>query len=212
VEPFIKSYQFNFIEMQTQNLVNGHASVNDEAVLKALRYSSQDKILNLFPDIDKQQRDLLNPFIEIKERLDAERFLLILRPYVIPFKEVTEKTVKKLFPKVKKLKVPDFDYIDLKKVSYLSWNDKGSGKRYIITEYKDKLIGLQGTFKNSNQKGICTFCNGISEVGMFMTEVKGDIKGTYIKRGNYICQDSESCNHNLIEKDKLDTFIEYILK
>ncbi|NLR42900.1 hypothetical protein C1N83_20685 [Priestia aryabhattai] len=40
--------------------------------------------------------DLLNPFIEIKEKLDAERFLLKLRPYVIPFKEVTEKTVKKI--------------------------------------------------------------------------------------------------------------------
>ncbi|SFH46124.1 hypothetical protein SAMN04487776_11731 [Priestia megaterium] len=47
---------------------------------------------------------------------------------------------------------------------------------------------------------------------MFMTEAKGDIKGTYIKRGNYICQDSESCNHNLTEKDKVDTSIEYILK
>ncbi|WP_047931411.1 elongation factor G-binding protein, partial [Priestia megaterium] len=96
MEPFIKSYQFNFIEMQTQNWVNGHASVNDEAVLKALRYSSQDKTLNLFPDIDKQQMDLLNSFIEIKEKLGAERFLLKLRPYIISFKEETEKTVKKI--------------------------------------------------------------------------------------------------------------------
>ncbi|HEY4552341.1 MAG TPA: elongation factor G-binding protein, partial [Bacillaceae bacterium] len=47
-------------------------------------------------------------------------------------------------------------------------------------------------------------------VGMFMTETKGQAAGTFVKRGNTICQDSQVCNENLTSLDKLEAFIELL--
>ncbi|WP_042349857.1 FusB/FusC family EF-G-binding protein [Bacillus massiliigorillae] len=207
MEPFIRNDQYNFIKKQTQTLVNGHSSVNDIAVLQALKSLAIERVLNLFTDISNEQKQLLEPIVEIKDKDHAEEFLLQLKPYVIPFEEVTQQTIKKLMPKVKKLKVPSLENTDWKDISYLSWDDKGSQKRYIIARYNHKLMGLQGTFKPINKKGICTICNKLEEVGMFMTEKKGTVQGTFTKRGNYICQDSQACNANITSLDKLNDFI-----
>ncbi|MFX3625688.1 MAG: FusB/FusC family EF-G-binding protein [Ectobacillus sp.] len=212
MEPFIKSYQFNFIRVQTRNLVSGYSTVNDTDVLDALKYSSQDKVLSIFPNITEEQRALLNEILAVEEEMQADMFLAKLKPYVIPFKEVTDKTLKKLFPKVKKLKAPNFDDIDFKELSYFGWNDKGSDKKFMIADFDGKLIGIQGTFTPSNKKGICALCNRHEEVGMFLAEVKGSEQGTFIKRGNYICQDSQKCNHNLTTLDKLHGFIALLRK
>lgn len=210
MEPFIRSDQYNFIKAQTQILINGHSTVNDIAVLNALKSMAGERVLQLFTEVSEDQKQLMEPIIEIKEKAHAEAFLLQLKPYVIPFKEVTEQTVKKLFPKAKKLKAPSLENIDLTEISYLGWDDKGSNKKYIVAYHINKLVGLQGTFKSINQKGICALCNRFEEVGMFMSETKGSEKGTFIKRGNYICQDSQKCNHNLITLDKLYDFIELL--
>ncbi|HWO94980.1 MAG TPA: FusB/FusC family EF-G-binding protein, partial [Bacillus sp. (in: firmicutes)] len=189
--PFIRSDQYNFIKAQTQSLINGHSTVNDMDVLNALKSMAEEKVANLFEDINEEQKQLMAPILEIEDKAHAEEFLEQLKPYVIPFKEVTEQTLKKLFPKAKKLKLPLLENIDLKEISYLSWYDKGSNKKYIVVGHENKLIGLHGTFENSNQKGICAICNAYEEVGMFLSETKGSEKGTFIKRGNYICQDSQ---------------------
>lgn len=208
MEPFIRSDQYNFIRTQTQVLMNGHLSVNDRNVLHALKLITIEKVLQLFDDISDEQKQLLNPILNVEDRAGAEEFLSQVEPYVIPFKNVTEQTIKKLFRKAKKLKVPSLEEIELKELSYLGWNDIGSNKKYIVAEYDHKLIGLQGTFRNSSQKGICALCNGFEEVGLFVSESKGSEKGTFTKRGNYICQDSQTCNHNLTSLDKLHDFIE----
>ncbi len=207
MEPFIRSNQYNFIKAQTQTLINGHSTVNDIDVLNALKSMAKEKVSNLFGDLNEEQKQLMEPILKIKDKTQAEEFLVQLKPYVIPFKEVTEQKLKKLFPKAKKLKVPLLENLDLKEISYLGWHDKGSNKKYIVVGHQDKLIGLQGTFENSNQKGICAICNAYEEVGMFLSESKGSDKGTFIKRGNYICQDSQKCNHNLTTLDKLNDFI-----
>ena len=50
------------------------------------------------------------------------------------------------------------------------------------------------------------------QVSMFLSEVKGSHSGdgTYIKRGNYIFQDSETCNQNLISRVNLHEFIKLL--
>lgn len=47
---------------------------------------------------------------------------------------------------------------------------------------------------------------------MFLVEIKGDIQGTFVKKGNYICKDGEACNRNMKSLDKLQDFIERLKK
>ncbi len=207
IDPFIRSDQYNFIKAQTKILINGHASGNDIDVLKALKSLAEEKVFHLFEDTTDEQKQLIASIVTIKEKADAETFLLQLKPYVIPFKAVTEQSIKKLFPKAKKLKVPVLEDKERKEISYLGWHDNGSNKQYIVAPHHMKLIGLSGTFTRSNLKGICALCNGHEEVGMFMSEAKVSGNGTFINRGNYICLDSQKCNQNIITLDKLHDFM-----
>lgn len=206
MEPFVRSDQFNYIKNQLQILTNGYTSVNDKGVLNALKTLTDEKIIHLFDDLSEEQRQVFNPIVEIREKEQAEAFLLQLKQYVIPFKDISEPSIKKLFPKAKKLKIPSLDQIDRKEISYLGWNDTGSNKKYIVVIQNEKIVGLHGSFKNS-QKGICAICHGHGELGMFIMETKGSEQGTFIKRGNYICQDSQKCNQNIKTLDKLEDFI-----
>ena len=210
MDPFIRNDQFNFIKKQGQALINGHSTVNDQRVLNALKSITSEKISNLFENLNEEQKQLLYPIIEIKEKADAEAFLEQIKPFVIPFKEVTEQTIKKLFPKVKKLKTPSLENIDFREISYLGWLDKGSNKKFLIVEHHGKLVGIIGDYTLSSKKGICALCNRTEEIGMFTSAVKGATQDAYIKRGNYICQDSQKCNHNLISLEKLNDFVNLI--
>jgi hypothetical protein len=210
MEPYIRVDQFQFIKNQTQHLINGYASVNDRKVLNALKSTVYDKVLNLFNHIEAEQKQLVDQIIEVEDHANAEEYLNSLKPFVIPFKKVTEQTLKKLFPKAKKLKLPVLDDIDLKEMTYLGWNEKGTNKKYIIAIQPKGFIGLEGSFTPSSKKGICTLCSRHSQVGLFMSEIKGSVQGTYTRRGNYICQDSMKCNENVTSLEKLDGFIELL--
>ncbi|WP_100332237.1 FusB/FusC family EF-G-binding protein [Bacillus xiapuensis] len=208
MEPFIRNDQYNFIASQAANLVNGHASVNDPAVLQALQSLAKERIFGLFPNRTEEQHQILSPIVSIQEKADAEAALAELKQYVIPFKQVTEQSLKKLFPKVKKLKTAFLKEVEWREISYLSWEDIGANKKFLIASYGNKLIGLQGTFNPAQQKSICAICHQYEEVGLFISAVKGADKGTYIRRGNYICQNPQTCNHNIRSLDKLHEFIE----
>lgn len=207
MEPFIRTDQYNFIRVQTRKLVNGHSTVNDADVIKALEAIVLENILAMFLNIREDQEQLIQPVVEIRDKEMAEKYLANLKQYVIPF-STTEEAVRKLFRKVKKLSIPPLDKMDLKEVVYLSWLDNSTNKRYIVTLSENKLSGIYGTFTTINQKGICSLCNGLGEVGMFLAEIKGKDQGTFTKRGNYICSDSQKCNENLTSLDKLIDFVE----
>lgn len=210
MEPFIRVDQFQFIKLQTQYLINGYASVNDRNVLNALKSTVYDKVLNIFDHIIEEQKQLVDQISEVEDSAKAEAYLSSLKPYVIPFNKVTELTVKKLFPKAKKLKLPALSDIDLKEITYLGWNDKGTNKKYIIAPQPKGFIGLEGSFNPASKKGICTLCSRHSQVGLFMSETKGAVQGTYTRRGNYICQDSMKCNENITSLEKLEGFIDLL--
>jgi len=207
MEPFIRADQYQFIKYQTQILINSHATVNDKNVLNAVKSLARDKVSNLFLNLEEQQKHILEPLVEIEDTAKAEEFLGGIKPYVIPFKNVSEQTLKKLFPKAKKLKLPSLIDVDFKELSYLGWDDKGTNRKFLIAPHQNKLVGLSGTFNPIAKKGVCVLCNRHSEVGLFMSEKKGKIQGTFVRRGNYICQDSLKCNENLISLSKLEDFI-----
>ncbi|MEI5908218.1 FusB/FusC family EF-G-binding protein [Bacillus spongiae] len=208
MDAFLTSDEYQFIKAQTKILVHGNSTVNDKSVLDALHSIAYDKGMNLFENITNEQKALLSPLLTITESLEAEAFLAKLKAYVIPFQHINEKTLKRLFPKVKKLKMPNLTELDFKEISYLGWNDAGTERKYIVAQHQGKLIGIKGSFKNSHKKGICTICNHHSKIGMFIVETKTSVKGTFTKKGNYICQDSHECNQNVTNLDKLHRFIE----
>ncbi|MFS0634754.1 FusB/FusC family EF-G-binding protein [Mesobacillus foraminis] len=207
MEPFIRNDQYNFIRDQIQVLVNGHSSVNDREVLSALKSLVLEKSINLFPDIKSEQLIMLNRLGHIQTKEQAGEYLTQLKQFVIPFKEISLNSLKKLWPKVKKLKMPPLNDLCLKETSYLGWDDAGSQKKYILVYQDSKPIGLQGHFTPSHKKGICAICNKLEVVGMFLTVKKGVAEGTFTKRGNYICHDSAKCNQNLTSLKKLTEFV-----
>jgi hypothetical protein len=212
MEAFIRTDQYFYIKKQAQNLINGHSSVNDSGVLSALKSLANERALELFEELHAEQKSILNQIIDVKTNDDMEKYLLSLKPYVIPFQEVTESTMKKLFPKMKKVKAPDFGEMDSKETTYLSWIDKGSNKKLLIVPYHNNLIGLSGSFTSINQKGICVICNGLEDVGLFVSEEKGLGQGKFVKRGNYVCKDNQACNQNLTSLDRLTDFISRLKK
>ncbi|QDP39006.1 FusB/FusC family EF-G-binding protein [Radiobacillus deserti] len=215
MEPFIRNDQFNYIKKQAQSIVNGHSTANDKGVLTAVKTMAMERSTQLFHELNEEQKKLLEPIVDIVNKEDSEQFLAVLKPYVIPFQEVREQTLKKLFPKVKKLKTPDLNKIDWRAISYLGWNDTGSEKKYLVLRdpEKEKLVGLQGSYKPlPNQKGICVICNHFEEVGLFVAQVKGNVQGTFTRRGNYICHDTEACNSRITSLDKLHDFMNRVRK
>lgn len=212
MEAFLRSDQYNYIKRQTQNLINGYSTANDQEVLDGLKSLTEERVFQLVDDISSEQKQLLAPIVRIKDRSDMDQFLMQIKPYVIPFSELTEQKVKKIFPKAKKLKMPSLDQVDWSAISYLGWNDLGSQKKFIIMEDHHRFVGMQGSYRSLHQKGICAICKSHQEVGMFISEEKGTAKGTFVKRGNYICQDSDICNENLMNREQLTDFFDTFLK
>lgn len=210
MDTFIRTDQYQFIKAQTQYLINGYGTTNDMHVLNTLKSLAQERTISLFPEITEEQLELLKPIVDVRNQLDAENYLSQLKPYVIPFKTLEQQTIQKLFPKVKKLKAPSLESVDVKEISYLAWDDKGTHRRYIIFNLDNKLRGVYGKYTTSNVKGICTLCNRHGQVGMFMTERKGATQDTYSNKGNYICEDSLKCNQNVTSQEKLIDFIDWI--
>ncbi|ANU09575.1 fibronectin-binding family protein [Planococcus antarcticus DSM 14505] len=203
---FIRNDQYNFIMDQTKILVAGQTSTNDAEVLNVLRHLAHEKVHKLFPSLTEQQRKILQPLVQVRERSDAEVFLERLQPYIIPFKAVTEQGLKKLFPKAKKLKGPKLENINFSRTSYLAWTES-SNLMYLVSDENGQLIGVQGSFSLSGKQGICRLCNRHSRVGMFVAKTKSSGQDQFIKRGNYICQDAEACNENIKALDRLNEFI-----
>lgn len=210
IEAFMRNDQYNFIKAQVNNLVAAHSTSKDQDILNALKSDSLAKIEALFPEITINQQTVLYKLIEVQEDGQARHFLDELKNYVIPFKKVTEKTATKLFPKTKKLKVSHLEGLDFKEISYLGWYDIRLDRKFLIFEDNNQLIGVHGTFRESN-KGICSICSKVEEVGLFMAKVKSG-QETYTSRGNYICKDSQKCNQNITTLAKLHDFVDLVKK
>lgn len=211
LETFIRSDQYHLIKDQTQALLNGHLTSNDQAVTSALTSMAQEKVIDAFDELTVKQKQIIQQVNQIKDEGDALFFLSRLKQYIIPFPILKEQQIKRLFPKVKRLHVPSLDYVDWHELSYFAWNDPGSHRKYMVVFNKGKLIGLQGHFTPSRQSGICSICHEHEDIGLFTTTKKGKNHEQTITRGNYICQNSEQCNYNLKSLSSLNTFIERLI-
>ena len=204
---FMTPEQFQLVKKQAKKIVNTYTTTNDQKVIQAIQALVQEEINEQLTFQDIEQQLVLQPIFEIKSKDQLEQFLTDIKQYVEPFKQPTEAELKKLFPKEKKLKLPKLESYDWQEISYLSWFDAGTNRKYIVYREEGALKGVRGTFSNSAKAGICTVCNQHSKVGMLLVSKKGTDLGTYTKRGNYICEDSDSCNGALSDLSKFTDFV-----
>ncbi|WP_027954565.1 MULTISPECIES: elongation factor G-binding protein [Halobacillus] len=207
MDAFIRSDQYHYIKNETQNLLNGHRTTNDSSVTQALTSLSSEKALDVFETLTEGQHELIRQIEQVQEETDAIFYFSRLKHYVIPFPKLTDAEISLLFPKVKKLQVPEFDEMDWAEMSYMGWNDPAANRKYIITKVDGRYTGLYGHYLPSRQKNICTLCHEQERVGLFTVTSKGKDAEESVSRGNYICYDSRKCNENIKSRKPLESFI-----
>lgn len=208
----LTSSQYHFILRQARNVMNGHTNSADEDVLAAVVLMAIERSERLTEAVSDELKRTIRLMDSIRNREDYDEFRERLLLYVRPMVEVTDKDIKKLFPKVKNLRMPKFAEAVRKELTYLGWNDPGTNRKYFVFEEGDGLTGLYGQFRPSGKKGVCSICNGIDETGLFLTETRHAGGETYTKRGNYICTDSMACNRRLDDRERFDQFIKSVIR
>jgi hypothetical protein len=132
-EKYIKNADFNFIHKQVALIKDSYKKNAAPNVIQAAKELANAKIVDLFPDATKEQKEILD-LSALKTDKEFDKYLQQLHNYLVPFPTVTEAQLKKMFPKNKKLKLPDLDKINLNQLTYLSWVDISSNKKFIVYE------------------------------------------------------------------------------
>ncbi|MBO0448708.1 FusB/FusC family EF-G-binding protein [Enterococcus sp. MJM12] len=203
----LEPYQFFALAKDIDDLINVYQSVNDKQTVNAVQALTTEKINTILPEDSAKKAALvqfiLNPHLT---KAAAERYLNELKEQVTPFVAPSAKQVEKVFRKTKKLRLPNFDAMDLKEHTYIGWNDPGQQQKFMLYYENGALKGLKGNFSSNILKNVCSICHKTSEVALFLATTKKGGDGTYTKRGNYICVDSNKCNHQLYDKQQLLDF------
>nr|WP_263314110.1 FusB/FusC family EF-G-binding protein [Mammaliicoccus sp. Marseille-Q6498] len=208
---YIQPYQYVSIKQKSEQLLNVYKSVNDPKTIDTFQAMTYDHISQLFEEEHSEVEQFTNIIMNQKiSRAQADKLLLGLKSYVIPFEQPSNKQLEKVFKKTKKLKIPDWENIDLKESSYIGWNDSGKQKKFIVLYEDEKLTGVVGDLSPTIKPGVCSICKKESNVSMFLSTTKSKGDGTYTKNGNYICHDSERCNQQLDHLDGLYEFVQTV--
>ncbi|PAD67274.1 elongation factor G-binding protein [Bacillus sp. 7586-K] len=208
-DKFIKNEQFNFIKKQIAIIKDTAKKNVPPSILAAEIDLANAKIMDLIPNASLEQQEILD-LSRLKTDEEYEQYIDRIASFLLPFPKITEQQLKKMFPKNKKLKLPDLANIDHNKLTYLSWNDLRSNKKFIVYEVDGKMVGIECKFTPTNKKNICSICNSLSEIAYFSTIVK--TKKTknpdyYKSIGNLICSDSGECNKNITNGEYLTAVI-----
>ncbi|MBP1963554.1 FusB/FusC family EF-G-binding protein [Paenibacillus aceris] len=213
VKPFIRNHQYNLIKKQVDLLQKAANSVSDPKVVESVRYSAQSKLIEAFPEITDVQKQTLEQISTLRTTDEFQQYLHALKPYLTQLSQVTGNQLNKLFPKIKKLKAPDFTVIDFHYVTYLGWVDIASNKMFLVYPLNGQWVGIEGRYTPSN-KGVCFLCNRHEEVALFTAVTKkkpANASPDYYKAiGNYMCVDSAVCNKNITDVSALETFVQKV--
>ncbi len=214
IEKFIKNEQFNFIRKQVAWIKDSTKQHLPPGVLASVYELSNEKISNCVTALTPEQKELMD-FSGLKTVEAYEQALEQLPNYLLSFPTISEQQLKKIFPKSKKLKLPDLSNIDLHRLTYLSWNDSRSNKKYILYELDSQLVGIECSFSPSTKRNICSICHCHGEVTHFSTITKAKKVNNpdyYKSIGNLICVNSTECNKNITDVSYLEEFLRESLK
>lgn len=211
MRPTIQPYQYMALRQTVEELINVYQSVNDRHTIQTVQALAIEKMREAVPEDYPEITDLITLALDTRlTKARAARYFDEFKDFVIPFAAPSAKQVEKAFRKVKKLKVPDFNQLDLREHTYIGWNDPGSQKKFLLLYSDDRLQGIAGSLPASVKKNICAICHKESNVALFMATTKTGAEGTYTKKGNYICIDSDQCNRQLTDRENLEHFIEQV--
>ncbi|WP_058302178.1 FusB/FusC family EF-G-binding protein [Gorillibacterium timonense] len=214
-EPFLYNHQYNALRKQVTALHRACSTVSDPKVVESVRLGAMAWVREAFPEATDEQLPLLNAFTDMTQSEQFQQYLLTLEAYRATDLQATEKQISKLYPKIKKLKVPDLSLIDTRKLTYLGWIDIAANRMFMVYRWNGELVGIEGRYTPAN-KGVCFLCNRIENVALFSTVAKyrppGSSPDYYKAIGQYMCLDHDVCNHNITDVAPLERFLKEALK
>ena len=95
---FIKNEQLNCIRKQIDLIKDSTKKNVPPNVLEAVISLANAKVMDLFPDRSAEEEQMLD-LSKLKTDKEYEGYIQQLETYIKPFPELTEKELKKLFPK-----------------------------------------------------------------------------------------------------------------
>lgn len=207
----LQPYQYVQIREIITDLIHSYQSVSDFRTIQTIRAIAVEKIhqtvVGDYPEIDALIEYALKDHLR---HSSAHKLFEDLKSEVIPFVQPSKKQVEKVFRKTKKLKVPDFETIDLRNCTFVGWNDLGTRRKFMLYYADGQLCGVSGEIGSTVVKGFCAICHHESNVALFTAITKRGSEGQYTKKGNYICNDSMRCNQQLCARTALDDFLNTI--
>ncbi|PGY09111.1 FusB/FusC family EF-G-binding protein [Bacillus sp. AFS031507] len=208
-EKYIKNADYNFILKQVALIKDSYKKNAAPNVIQAVKDIANLKIIELFPNATDEQKEMLD-LSALKTDQEYNKYIQQLHVYLLLFPKISEAQMKKMFPKNKKLKLPDLDKMNLHQLTYLSWVDISINKKFIVFELEGRMVGIECKYTLLNKDNICSFCNRFGQVAYISTvtkEKKAKNPDYYKAIGNYICFDSTECNKNITNVDYLTTFL-----
>lgn len=208
-EKFMKNEQLNFIKKQIALIKDISKRNVPKSVLLAEIDLANAKIIDNMPHATEEQLEMLD-ISTLRTDVEYEQYIQHLSSFVLPFPEITEQQLKKMFPKNKKLKLPDLSTIDQSKMTYLSWTDLGLNKKFIVYELDGKMVGIECKVTPTSKANYCSICQSIGEVTYFSTKTKAKKSKNpdyYKSIGNLICADSNECNKKITNAEYLTTVL-----
>lgn len=205
--PFIQNHQFNYIQKQTDFLLKTLRSVVDPKVLETVRYTVGTNAVSIFDELTQEQKQLLEQLSTYETTHELQTYLNQLESYLIPYPQVSAKQIHKLFPKAKKLKVPDLESIDYARTTYLRWTDIATSRLFIVYPYEGRFLGIEGRITPTNKKGYCMFCHRHQELGFFNVKTKAHSQDNFSSIAQYVCMDNTACNHSITDITMLEKFL-----
>ncbi len=207
--PFIQNHQLNVIQKQADFLLKTMRSVADRKVLATVRDTAVNNVVDAFDKLTAEQYELLEQLSSYEAAHELQQYVDQLDCYVVPFPCPSPQQIQKLFPKAKKLKVPDLATMDLVHTTYLRWIDIATNRLYIVYPQANGWIGIEGQITPMNKNGFCMFCNRNQELGFFNVKMKkGSSPDNFASIGQYVCMDNEACNHNIMNTFALERFLQ----
>ncbi|WFA82641.1 FusB/FusC family EF-G-binding protein [Paenibacillus amylolyticus] len=205
--PFIQNHQFNYIQKQADFLLKTLRSVVDPKVLETVRYTVGTNAVSIFDELTSEQKQLLEQLSTYETAHELQTHLNQLESYLIPYTQVSAKQIQKLFPKAKKLKVPDLELVDYARTTYLRWTDIATSRLFIVYPYEGRFLGIEGRITPTNKKGYCMFCHRHQELGFFNVKTKAHSPDNFSSIAQYVCMDNTACNHSITDITMLEKFL-----
>lgn len=211
--PFIKPHQLNFIREKLRTLIGSHYFVGDAKVVEAVKLSTMEKIVESFIGLSAPQRALLEEAANVRDKEELQVYINKLIPCVIPLPKITAAEIRKLFPKVKKLVLPNLEALDYSQLTFIGWRDIATNSLYLVHHIEGKWVGTECKYVlgPKNRTYICTWCKKIrngDEAALVTTQVKNRaIEDGYKTHGNHLCLNSDECNKSLTTTEEMDAYL-----